>query len=270
MTQSETSSMKLIKPCQCTGSGAYVHLACLNSWRSTSRKAYTTCSICNYNYKVKKSELSKYLVNEKVTLIVTFILFVVGVLFCGIFVLFILPNFTDYDLSTELFVNIQIIPWWRECAVHEERTFFSILFSKDISQQLCDAATCNFFVSNAIDIIFHGTIIFGACGLIYSLYDDIIKFYRLHRRGAALAVDFLHTFFFLFAVFTHDRKFCTRIGCPIGCRYTVSKVWMHAYCIIISLICLFCFHLLSSFSFIFFLEKSTKSFLMLFFIYFFL
>ena len=224
MTQSETSRMKLIKPCQCTGSGAYVHLACLNSWRSTSRKAYTTCSICNYNYKVKKSEFSKYLVNEKITLIVTFFSFIVGVLFCGIFTLFILPNFTDYDLSTELFVNIQIIPWWREYSVHEGRTFYSILTSGAISQQLYDVIICNYFVSNIIDILFHGVIIFGACGLLYSLYDDIIKFYRLHRRGAALAVDFLHTFFFLCAIFAHDRKFYTRIGCPIGCRYTLSKV----------------------------------------------
>ena len=258
--------MKLIKPCQCTGSGAYVHLACLNSWRSTSRKAYTTCSICNYNYKVKKSELSKYLVDEIGALIVTFIIFVVGVLFCGIFVLFILPNFTDYDLSSDLSAHFQIIPWWRACTVLKERTFFSILFSEDISQQLYDAAICNFFISNTIDIIFHGTIILGLCGLIYSLYDDIIRCYRDHNRVAAPAVDYLHTFFIIFYVIRHYQKIYPRIGCPIGCRYTLSKVCMlmalsvHSFvCIVFiyefthlsvlfsfmsSLICLYCFHLL--------------------------
>lgn len=229
MTQSEASSMKMIKPCQCTGSGAYVHLACLNSWRETSKKAYTSCSICNYNYKVKKSKLSKYLVNERITQFVTLFLFLLGVFFCGFMVLILVPKITDFDLPIEIFVNSGIYPWWKECRIsqsfYRQRTFFSLLTSGNIISQIYESLLCNLIISYTIDIIFFGVIIFGGFGLLYSVYHDICTFYRVHRIGGVEVIEFaLGRLICFSAALTSNRIFLFRIGCPIGCHYIISKV----------------------------------------------
>jgi hypothetical protein len=48
--QSESPSLRLIRPCKCTGSQSFVHLECLNQWWSTSSAANCTCSVCKYKY----------------------------------------------------------------------------------------------------------------------------------------------------------------------------------------------------------------------------
>jgi len=43
----------LIRPCKCTGSVQYVHRECLDQWRKSSPRAYTTCNVCGFNYQFK-------------------------------------------------------------------------------------------------------------------------------------------------------------------------------------------------------------------------
>eukprot|EP01039_Chlorochromonas_danica_P001174 gene1174-1283_t len=54
-TQSEMPEKVLIRPCLCSGSQAFVHVDCLNQWRATSSEAFTKCSICQYQYQIKRS-----------------------------------------------------------------------------------------------------------------------------------------------------------------------------------------------------------------------
>eukprot|EP01039_Chlorochromonas_danica_P001180 gene1177-1289_t len=61
--QSEMPEKVLIRPCLCSGSQAFVHVDCLNQWRATSSEAFTKCSICQYQYQIKRSKMLTLLTN---------------------------------------------------------------------------------------------------------------------------------------------------------------------------------------------------------------
>lgn len=61
--QSEMPELKLIRPCMCSGSQAFVHPTCLNQWRSTSDAAFQSCSICKYEYQIQRSAIAIVLTN---------------------------------------------------------------------------------------------------------------------------------------------------------------------------------------------------------------
>ena len=42
---------RLISPCQCRGSSAWVHRGCLDQWRATQEeRAFSQCTECNFVY----------------------------------------------------------------------------------------------------------------------------------------------------------------------------------------------------------------------------
>ncbi|CAG8589043.1 5427_t:CDS:1, partial [Diversispora eburnea] len=54
---------KLISPCKCKGSLQYVHLDCLNKWRTTNLRpdASYQCEVCKYNYKFYRPKLARFI-----------------------------------------------------------------------------------------------------------------------------------------------------------------------------------------------------------------
>ena len=58
---------RLISPCLCNGSIRYVHARCLNMWRrsgSGSSDSYRRCSQCKYEYGVRRTHLSSFLMGD--------------------------------------------------------------------------------------------------------------------------------------------------------------------------------------------------------------
>ena len=47
-TQSEAPSQRMLKPCRCSGTQVFVHLSCLNEWRSMRASAFYECPVCKF------------------------------------------------------------------------------------------------------------------------------------------------------------------------------------------------------------------------------
>ena len=53
-------SNPLISPCNCSGSVKWVHLQCLNQWRTVNQNNFYNCDLCKYKYNLIEKNLSKY------------------------------------------------------------------------------------------------------------------------------------------------------------------------------------------------------------------
>ena len=79
----DDSVERLISPCWCTGSMKYVHLSCLNQWRSNCVKktSMNVCEQCMFTYKIESNTLGHLLKDPKIRVMirVMFILLTLGV-----------------------------------------------------------------------------------------------------------------------------------------------------------------------------------------------
>lgn len=59
---------RLFTPCRCTGTMRYVHVECLNSWRSASvnPRSFFSCDQCGYAYRTRRTKIAQLLQDEKV------------------------------------------------------------------------------------------------------------------------------------------------------------------------------------------------------------
>ncbi|RUS24810.1 hypothetical protein BC938DRAFT_473045 [Jimgerdemannia flammicorona] len=48
----------LIHPCRCSGTMAFVHVECINHWRTKDRKSYYQCETCRYQYNLFRPRLA--------------------------------------------------------------------------------------------------------------------------------------------------------------------------------------------------------------------
>ncbi|RHZ75257.1 hypothetical protein Glove_216g185 [Diversispora epigaea] len=75
---------KLISPCKCKGSLQYVHLDCLNKWRTANVRpdASYQCEVCKYDYKFYRPKLAR-IVGSKIFLhflsIISFLVLIYGI-----------------------------------------------------------------------------------------------------------------------------------------------------------------------------------------------
>lgn len=91
-TELECPDLPLIRPCNCRGSLAFVHVECLNQWRATSATALTTCSVCGFTYKTKpKPAYSALVSNHNFILAVSCLIALVATLVTGA-LLFSMPT----------------------------------------------------------------------------------------------------------------------------------------------------------------------------------
>jgi len=79
-----TSGRKLwVRPCRCRGTQEYVHLSCLNQWRSTSLAHSRSCAVCGTNYRIHRTTLYQILTDERTAIFFSAIAFVVFCLLSG-------------------------------------------------------------------------------------------------------------------------------------------------------------------------------------------
>ena len=59
---------RLIRPCLCSGSMQYVHVHCLNEWRTQSAnpRSFYECDQCNYKYNLERTKYAAYLEDARV------------------------------------------------------------------------------------------------------------------------------------------------------------------------------------------------------------
>jgi hypothetical protein len=82
MTYSEDPSSPLIRPCLCTGTNAYIHVKCLQTWRQTSQQANNFCNVCLYRYRIKRAKWAERLCTRRSVWVVTLCL-LIGLLICS-------------------------------------------------------------------------------------------------------------------------------------------------------------------------------------------
>ena len=76
---------RLISPCLCSGTMRYVHVDCLNNWRSrapTARSLFR-CDQCGYEYRVQRTKIAAFFLSIHGALLVAFILLSSAVLVSG-------------------------------------------------------------------------------------------------------------------------------------------------------------------------------------------
>jgi len=99
---------RLIKPCLCNGSMAFVHVKCLQRWRnsSTSKSAFFSCPQCNYKYRFARTHIVGIATNPVI----------VGALSAILFSLLVL-------LSS--FVTTYFISWFEESDPYSSHAYYS-------------------------------------------------------------------------------------------------------------------------------------------------
>jgi hypothetical protein len=83
----------------------YIHLNCLNEWRNVSQKrdSYFQCDHCRYKYRLGRTGLAKFIVNEAVVTLLTLLVFVVTTFFSGFLmkvILLYVGGEAEYDLNS--------------------------------------------------------------------------------------------------------------------------------------------------------------------------
>jgi len=65
--EGENGLGRLIAPCLCSGSMKYVHVPCLNDWRTASANASSLyeCEQCRYKYNIARTEYAAWLEDER-------------------------------------------------------------------------------------------------------------------------------------------------------------------------------------------------------------
>lgn len=66
----ETEKNKFISPCRCSGTSKFVHIKCINKWRSVNKgkDAYNQCMECRENYIIRRKFIVEYYPFELETL----------------------------------------------------------------------------------------------------------------------------------------------------------------------------------------------------------
>lgn len=105
----EDTRSNLIMPCNCSGTQAFVHRACLDKWRTTdtSQEKFSKCSVCNteYQYVSLLSRWNIILLKIKLTLLVFADISFVLIVSCGIISLLAF-------LSWIMYINQELAYTW--------------------------------------------------------------------------------------------------------------------------------------------------------------
>ena len=197
------------------------------------------CCVCNYPYKIKKSNFAGLFLSETLAIAFTSILFWILVTLYGLALRSFLPLVLDIDIVTYLLDQMDVMdPVWRACktwAPNRETELNKAFFAGSMSISLLpDLILCNTYISTFIDTIFAGACAMGVTGIVLSITCDVTVFVRDRMAiGVQVAVPNLY---FLFA-FVMNRVYILRVGVPLGCNYLGMKVFVaqHTHiCMLIS------------------------------------
>eukprot|EP01064_Diplonema_japonicum_P002864 TRINITY_DN11854_c0_g3_i1.p1 TRINITY_DN11854_c0_g3~~TRINITY_DN11854_c0_g3_i1.p1 ORF type:complete len:399 (+),score=51.85 TRINITY_DN11854_c0_g3_i1:60-1199(+) len=81
-----TETGKLFSPCLCTGSMRYIHVTCLNRWRTRSQKetSYYQCDQCRFKYNLQKAKWAEFLLDARLYKTVAVLFLILGTLVSGV------------------------------------------------------------------------------------------------------------------------------------------------------------------------------------------
>ncbi|KAF9903583.1 hypothetical protein EC991_003536 [Linnemannia zychae] len=76
---------RLISPCLCKGSMKYVHIECLNAWRTRSpkRESHYKCDTCKYSFSFRRTSFARYLGHPLTVFVLTILTFALVVFAAG-------------------------------------------------------------------------------------------------------------------------------------------------------------------------------------------
>ncbi|CAK9001640.1 unnamed protein product [Durusdinium trenchii] len=92
---------RLFSPCQCTGSMRFVHVSCLNEWRSAScnHRSYYHCDACHYKYRLQRLWVADLLISPGFHLALSLSFFVVSALLVGLNLIMVAPWVIESSLD---------------------------------------------------------------------------------------------------------------------------------------------------------------------------
>jgi hypothetical protein len=93
-----------------------VHLSCLNQWRATSTAAYFKCSVCRYDYNIKRTLWAELLMQESVVLLLAVLMvlalcFALGLAASAVLYYTELP----YDPVRQVLELMRVDRYWMRC-----------------------------------------------------------------------------------------------------------------------------------------------------------
>lgn len=88
---------RLISPCNCRGSGRYVHTECLQLWRQTSSEAFYKCPTCLYEYRLRRLAVGSAISSSAATFAATLCILLAVVWALGFVSGPILATYLDLD-----------------------------------------------------------------------------------------------------------------------------------------------------------------------------
>ncbi|KAF9132588.1 hypothetical protein BGW39_011766 [Mortierella sp. 14UC] len=76
---------RLISPCLCKGSMKYVHVECLNAWRTRSpkRESHYKCDTCKYSFSFRRTSFARYIGHPLTVFVLTIVTFALAVFAAG-------------------------------------------------------------------------------------------------------------------------------------------------------------------------------------------
>jgi len=102
--EEEKSCGRLIRPCQCRGSMQYVHVNCLNKWRteSGSQSAFHRCDTCHYSYAFARTLVVDLATSPFFLGLTTAIIFTSMVFMASSLIIWLVPSLATPPRSSEL------------------------------------------------------------------------------------------------------------------------------------------------------------------------
>ena len=176
------------------------------------------CCVCNYPYKIKKSNFADLFLSETFSAAFATVLFWVLAALYGWAIRTFLPLVSDIDIFKYLSdqMNFTDLVWLRREAEVNKLASFTISLLPDLSVR-------NSFIPTLFQAVFVGMCAMGVTGIVLSITCDVTVFVRDRMAiGVQVAVPNLY---FLFA-FVMNRVYIIRVGVPLGCAYLAMKVFI--------------------------------------------
>jgi len=88
---------RFIQPCLCRGTMAFIHVGCLQRWRTTSPspKSFYRCDQCGYRYKLRRAKIAGLAENTAILGGVTFMVFFILVIVSGFISSWLLESYSQ-------------------------------------------------------------------------------------------------------------------------------------------------------------------------------
>ena len=191
MTASESTPGDIfIQPCHCTGTLSHVHISCLNEWRATSSTAAFKCYVCHYSYRIERTSLSRFLMSENGTNVISILLISLATLCMGVGGVYTSKHLLKVDICWEICRVAQWPMWWRDCSfkrltasLYTFGNFWTkLLFHRDV-EDIRAIFLCHPLMVLATEVCIVGCALLGTIGLMLFILNEGYVIYQAFGHG---------------------------------------------------------------------------------------